>query len=138
MLRFWLYHARWGEVWSNALWILHVCNSTDVSAAHHYLFACPLLSRRPAFTIFCMLPLCLSLFPLIQDASPQVVFMDILNYLTIKLITSVEFSNAPSSSTNIHLHGCCWLFSVVRMKWMIQAGNHLDAVGNTHNILVFS
>ena len=81
--------------------------------------------------------LCLSLFPFSQDTSPPVVFMNILNYSTSKLVTSVDFDNAPSSSTLIHLHGCCSFFNVVRMKLMMHTWACLDAVGNTHSIIFF-
>ena len=64
--------------------------------------------------------------------------MDILNSLISKFLTSVEFSKVPSSSTLICFHRCYSFFSVVRMKRMMRTGALLDAVGNTHSILVFA
>ena len=63
--------------------------------------------------------------------------MDISNSSIIKFVISVEFSKALSSSTLIFLHGCCQLFNVDRMKRMIRTGDCLDALGNTHSIIVF-
>ena len=97
-----------------------------------------LLSSSPDLNIFCMLLFCISLFPLIRDASPPVVSMDILNSSTSKFVTSVEFAKAPSLSTLTRLHGCCSFFGVFRMKSMMLTGDFLDAVGNTHSILVFA
>ena len=82
--------------------------------------------------------MCILFFPLIQDSSPQVVSMYILNSSTSKFVISVEFDNALSSLTLTSLYGCCSLIIVVRMKRMIRKGALLDAVGNTHSILVFS
>ena len=138
MLGFLTYHAKWGEVSSNPLWIFHLCNYDYVSSAQHHLFACLLLSRMNALTILCTLLLYLSLFPLGQDASPPVFSMDILISSTSKLVKSVEFFKAPYSSTLTRFHGCCSLFNIVIMKWMMWKGAHLDAVGNTHSILIFS
>ena len=85
-----------------------------------------------------MLLLCLSLFTSIQDASPPVVSMDILNSSVSKFVTSIDFSKAQYSSTLIRLRGCCSFFSVVRMKRMIRTGYLLDAVGNNHRIIFFA
>ena len=137
MLGFWPYHANWGEVLSNSVWSLNLWNSAGVSASHHHFFSLWLLSRRPVLNMLCMLLVCISLFPLSQDASSPVVSMDIFNSSTIKLVTSVEFSKALSSSTLIFLHGCCQFFNVDRMKRMIRTGDCLDALGNTHSIIVF-
>ena len=38
MLGFLIYYAKWCEVLSNALWILHLYNSSDLSSAQHYFF----------------------------------------------------------------------------------------------------
>ena len=138
MLGFLPHHEKLGEVLSNTLWILHLWTSDDVSAAQHHFVACWLLPRRPYLTILCMLLLCLSLFPLIQDASPPVVSMDILNSSTSKLVTSIDSANALSLSTLIRLDECCPLLSVVRTKRMMRTGAILDAVGNTHIIIVFA
>ena len=106
MLGFWPYHAKWGEVLSNVLWILHLLTSADVYAVQHHLFACWLMSRRPDLAILCMLLLWLSFFSLIQDASQPVFSMDILNDSTSKLVTSVELTKGPFSSNLISLYGC--------------------------------
>ena len=81
--------------------------------------------------------LCISLFSLIPDALSPVVSMDIVNSSISKFVTYVEFSKALYSSTLTRFHGCFLFVSVVRMKWMMRTGNLLDAVGNTHSILVF-
>ena len=85
-----------------------------------------------------MLMLCLSFFPLIQYASPPVVSMDILSPSISKFATYVEFAKAQSSLTLARLHVCCSLFRVVGMKLMVQTGDILDVVWNTHSILVFA
>ena len=82
--------------------------------------------------------LSLSLFPLIHDASPPVVSMDILKSSTIRLVVSVDFSKAKYSSTLTRFHICCSLFNVVRMNEIIRTGASLDSVGNNHSILVFA
>ena len=102
------------------------------------MFACLLLSKRPVLAILCILMFRLSLFPFIQDTSPQVVSMDIFNYSTSKLVTSAEFYKAPSSLTLTRFHGCCSFFSVVRMEFMLRIVDHLDTLVNNHIILVFS
>ena len=79
-----------------------------------------------------------SFFPLIHDTSPPVVSMDIFNLSTGKLVTTVDFSKSPYSSTLTHLHGFCSLFNVVRMKQMMHTVAHLDEVVNTHSIIVFA
>ena len=84
-----------------------------------------------------MLLLCPSLFPLILDALPPVVSVDILNLSTSKFVTYVEFSNALSSSTLTRFHGYCLFISVVSMKRMMRIYAILDAVVNTHSIIVF-
>ena len=84
-----------------------------------------------------MILLCISLFLLRKDAFPPVVYMDILNSSTSKFVISVESSNALSSSNLTRLHGCCSFISVVRMKRMLRTCALLDAVGNTHRIIVF-
>ena len=53
-------------------------------------------------------------------------FHGYLNSTTSKLVTPVEFSKAPYSSTLISLHGCCSLFNFVNMKWMMWTGYRLD------------
>ena len=60
------------------------------------LFLCWLLSRRPNLIMLCILILCPSLFSLRHDASPPVDSRDIFNSSTSRLVTSVEFSGAPS------------------------------------------
>ena len=64
--------------------------------------------------------------------------MDILKSSISKFVTSVENSKALSSLNITRLHGCCSLINVFRMKWMMRMGALLDAVENTHRILVFS
>ena len=85
-----------------------------------------------------MIMLCLSFFRLSYDASPTVGSMVMLNYSTSRLVKSFEVSKAPYSSTHTRLHGCCLLFNVVIMNWMMQTGDRLDEVGNIHIILFFS
>ena len=63
--------------------------------------------------------------------------MDIWNESKGKLVTSVEFANAPYSSNLIHLHGCCSFFNVVRVKRMMRTWDFLDSVDNNHIIIVF-
>ena len=107
MLVFLPYHTKWGGVLSNLLLILHLWTSYDVSDAQNHFFEYWLPSRRTSLTILCIIMLCISLFLLIQNEYPPVVSMDIFNSSTIKLVTFVEFSKAPSSSTLIFSHGCC-------------------------------
>ena len=107
MLSFWPYNEKRGEVLYNALWSLHLWTSADLSAAHHHLFSCWLLSISPAITMLWKLILCCSLFPLSHYASLAVFSMDILNSSTNRLVKSVKFANAPSSSTLTRFHGCC-------------------------------
>ena len=97
-----------------------------------------LLSISTALTILWIIMLYLSFFPLIQYASTPVVSMHILNHSTSRLVKSINFSKAPSSSTLIFFHGCCSLFSIVRMKQMMLTGAHLDEVVNTHIIIFFA
>ena len=97
-----------------------------------------ILSRMTYLTILCMILLYIPLLPLVQYASPQVGSMDTLNYSISKFVTYVDFSKALYSSTITRLNGCCSLFSVVRMKLMMQTGALLDAVGNNHIIIVFA
>ena len=138
MIGFLPYHEKWGEVLSNTLWILHICTSVDIYDSQHHLFAFLLLSRGHDINILHMLLLCISSFKFIQYVSLPVVSTDILNSSISKLVTSVEFFKAPSSSTLTRLHGCCSLLSVFRKKRMMRTGACLDTVGNTHIILVFS
>ena len=138
VLVFWPYHEKWDEVLSNGLWSLHIWTSADVSATHHHVFACLLMSRRPALTMLWILMLCISLFQLIPDASPPLFYMDILNLPTINFVTSVYFSKAPSSPTLIRLHGWCSFFGIFIMNCTMLKRAYLDAVGHTHIILVFS
>ena len=107
MIGFKPYHAKWGDVLYNTLWILHTWTSADVFAEQHHFFECGLLSRKPDHTMLCMLLLCLLFLPLSHDASLPVVSTDILNSYTSKLVKSIEFSKSLSSSTLIRLHGWC-------------------------------
>ena len=75
--------------------------------------------------------------------------VDTINLQPGELIhTDLEFYNITSirgftsiltvvSENNI-MHGCCSLFSVVRMNRMIHTGALFDSVGNTHSIILFS
>ena len=83
-----------------------------------------------------MLPLCLSLFPLIHGTSSPVVSMEMFKFSTRRLVIYVDFSKAPYFSTLTCLHGFCSFFNVVGMKWIIQTGDSLDSVGNIHTIIV--
>ena len=138
MLGFWTYHGKWGEVLSNTLWSLHLLTSADVASAQHHLFAFLLLSIRPDLTMFWMILLCISFFPLSHDLSPLLVSMDVFNSSASELVKYVEFAKAQYSSTLTCLHGCCSLFNVVRIYQMMGTGDCLDVVGNTHIILFFS
>ena len=133
-----IFHVKWVEVLSNPLCILHLWNYADVSAVQHHLFACWLMPRRPDLIILCMFLFYISLFPLIQDASPPVVSIYIWNYSTSKLVTSFEVTKATSSSTITTLIGCCSFFSVVKMHWMTRTWNRLDSVCNNHTIIFFA
>ena len=85
-----------------------------------------------------MIFLCLSLFLLIHDASPKLFSIEILKSPKIRLVTSFEFDKAPSSSTITHLHGSYSFFNAVRMKRIMPTGDRLDALLNTHIIIVFT
>ena len=85
-----------------------------------------------------MILFCLSLFTLSQYASPPVFYMYILNYSTSKLVTSVEFTKAPSLSNLINFHGCFSFFSFVRMMRIMRKWDSLGAVGNIYSIPVFA
>ena len=122
---------------SNELCIFHLYTSTGDYDAQHHLFSSWLLLIRPALTMLLMLPLCLSFFQLIHEALPPLVPMVMLKSSNRRLVTSVEFSKAPSSSYLMRLHGCYSLFNDVRNKWMMHTGYLLDSVGNTQSILVF-
>ena len=131
------YHTKWGELLSNGLWILNMYNSADVSAAHQHFCSCWLLSIRTSITMVLMLLLCISFFLLIHDDSPPVFPTKIMKSSTKWLLTSIYFTNAPSSSTLTCFNGCCLFLYVVRIKRMIRTGDRLDAVGKTHIILIF-
>ena len=96
------------------------------------------MSRRADLNMLGMIILCVSLFPLSRDASPPVDSMDVLNLPTSKLVKSIEFSKASSSSALTRFHGCCLFLNIVSMKHMMWTGDFLDAVCNTHIILLFS
>ena len=133
------YHTMQSEVrYCLKHYLLFIYGSLLISLLHSIIFLCLLLSRSPSLTIFWMLILCLLFLPLSQDASPPVVSMDILNSSTSKFVTYVEFFNAIYSSNIIRLHGCFLFSSVVRIYWMVRTGALVDAVGNTHSILVFA
>ena len=55
-----------------------------------------------------------------------------------KVINTCWFSNEPSSSTLIYLHGWFSFFNVGRNNQMITTGDCLDSVGNIHIIIVFA
>ena len=96
------------------------------------------MTVRPSLTMLCILMLCLSLFLFSHEVFPPLVSMYILNSSIIMLVTYVEFSKAPHLSTLTHRHGCLPFFNVVRMKQIIMTRDILDAVINTHIILVFA
>ena len=106
VLGFWPYHAKWGDVLSNALWILHLWTSADVSDAQNDLFSCGLLSRSFSITILCMLLLCLSIFPLRKYELPPVFSIYIW---TIQQVSWWHLS----SLTSHHLHKLLSIFMVV-------------------------
>ena len=138
ILGFLPYHTKWGDSLSNELWSFHPLTSDDFYASQHHLFACLLLSRRPDLTMLWTLLLYLSFFTLVHDTSPPVVYIDFLNSSASKLVTSVDFSKAPSSSTLTCLHGCCSLLNVTGMKRVVHTRYCFDSVGNTHSVLIFS
>ena len=106
MLGFLPYHEKWGEELYNALWSLYLWTYADVSYAKHHF--CMFITVKNAYSYHILNALlCLSIFPLIHDAPPPVFSMYILNSSTSKLVTSVEFSNAPSSSILTPFHACC-------------------------------
>ena len=97
------------------------------------------LNQEGLLLLYCICLCCVfHYFPMRQDASTPVVSMDILNYSISNFVTSVEFAKTEYLSTLIYLHGCCSLFSVVRMNRMMHTGALLDSVGNTHSIILFS
>ena len=102
-------------------------------------FVCMLINVRRAWSYHIVYAyLVYLIISMIPDASPPVVSMDILSSSISKFVTSVEFSKAIYSSTLISFHGCCSFLSIVKMNWMMQTGDLLDSVGNTHSILVFA
>ena len=88
--------------------------------------------------MFCMIILCRLLFQLIHKASPAVFSMSVLNLSTRRLVTTVEFANAPSSLTLTHLHRYFLFLNVVSMKRTVLTGDVLDAVLNTQSVLVLA
>ena len=56
----------------------------------------------------------------------------------IRLVTSVDFKKAPSSSTLTCLRGYFSFFNFVRMNKIIQIGDLLGTVGNVHIIIIFA
>ena len=85
-----------------------------------------------------MLLLCFTFFLLIYRESTKVISMNILNSSSIRLVTSVEFSKEPSSSTLTCMHGCFSFFNVVRENLIILTGGHIYSVGNIQIIIFFS
>ena len=61
-----------------------------------------------------------------------------LNFSTIRLVTSAGFSKAPSSLTLTCLHVWFSSFNVVSMNRIILIGGCLDAVGNIQTVVVFT
>ena len=108
MLGLLIYHVKWGELLYNEQFIFHLSTSSDVSASQHHWCPCWLLSIRPSLTMFLMLLLCSLFFALVQETSKTVIYTAMLKLSTIRLLTPVDISNAPSSSTNMCMHGC-WL-----------------------------
>ena len=123
---------------SNALCIFHMYSAADVSAAQHHLFSFLLISISPAPAMLCMLLMCGYLFILIHEAYSPVVSVVIINYSTRMLVTSVEFSKAPSSSTLICLNGWFSFFNFVKMNRTIMNGSCLNEAGNIYILLVFA
>ena len=64
--------------------------------------------------------------------------MEMLNSSTKILVTSVEFSKVPYSSTLTYFHGCCFFLIFLRMKQMIHIGDCLGPIGNTYSVLLSS
>ena len=56
-----------------------------------------------------MLLFCISFFPIIHESSPSVVSMFILKSSTIGLVTSVQFSKAPSLLNFTNMHKCFFI-----------------------------
>ena len=63
--------------------------------------------------------------------------MNMLNSSSINLVTSVDFSKAPSLSNLTSFHESCSLLNVVRMNQIMHTGDMLDSVGNNHSIIIF-
>ena len=133
MLGFWPYHAKWCDVLSNALWCFYLWNPSYVSYTQYHLFTCWLISRRTYLNMLWIIMLCISFFPSSRDAPPLVVYMNILNSSTSKLVTSIEFSKARYSSTLTIFHGCCSSLNFVRTKRMMRTGAHLYEVSMEAN-----
>ena len=87
--------------------------------------------------MFLMLLLCLLLFPFIHE-SPPPVSVTMLKLSTRRLVTYVEFPEAPSALTLACLYACFSLPSVDIMKRIIHTGDLLDEVINYQSIIVFA
>ena len=53
-------------------------------------------------------------------------------------ITAISYQHILLFITLPHFHGCCSFFNFVIMKQMIWTEDRVDAVGNTHIILIFA
>ena len=128
----------------NNIWVYWCVGPTVINmkingaVQQRHLFSCLLLPIRPAITMLWIIMLCFSFFPLINYASPSLVYMYMLKWSTRRFLTYVEFAKAPYSSTLTHLHVYCSFLNFVRMKWMLWTGASLDTIGNTHIIIVSS
>ena len=116
------YNAKWCELLYNELCIFHLYNSAGVSAEQQNLLVRLLLSRRTIIIMLCMLMLCCLFFTLIHEASSLLFTTAIMNSSTWRLVTSVQFSKAPSLLTLTSMHRCFSFFNVVRMKHIIFTG----------------
>ena len=117
-------HEKWDELLSNSLWILHIYIYSDVSATQYHFFLCLLLSRIPSIIMVWILMLCISFLLLIHDMSPPVVSMVGLSSSTRILVTSVEFSKAPSRSTLTRLYG--FFYSLILWRQIKWCGQGVD------------
>ena len=105
---------------------------------HNTIVSCWLLSISPALNMLCMLLLSISLFKLIHEVYPPVASMEMLNSSTIRLVTSVEFSKVPSSSTLTGLHGWFLFFGFSSMNEIILTGFCLDTLVNIQIVILFA
>ena len=131
------YHKKGGEVLSNLLCIVHPYNPSDVSAVQHNFFMLitvnKVWSNHVVYDYIVLFIISIEL----QELSTSN-FHGYSNFLTRRLVTSVEFSKAPSSLTITRLYVWVSFFNNFSMKQIILTGGCLDEVRNIQSILVFA